>query len=108
MADVWLDPYEIDLIEGSIETKAIKIANVDSVSSIEVSAYLGRVDATSILFPSGSPSSNGNIITLPPLNVPSDKAGSTYVVCVKYVTGADTQKRKFQVNVISKTQAKNG
>ena len=94
----------ITLVEGGKYTYSVTFQNAGTITSPTVAAFkdAGTSAYTSTVFPSGSASAEGNVITLPELNVVDGDGGTSYTIVVTAVHDGDTDVRKFIINVDKK------
>ena len=92
------------LIEGSKHTYSVTFQSAGTITNPAVDAFKDRQTSSysTSVFPAGSPSASGNVVTLPELQVVDGDGGSQYAIVVTATHDGDTDVRKFIVNVEKK------
>lgn len=95
--DVWALESPLQRVEGITETFTLKVVGGGTVSSITAKAYKKKVDVSSTVFPSGSITSAGNVITLKPAT--GFVGNATYTIAVTCTEGGNVHVYKFDLKI---------
>lgn len=96
MDEVFTNPKEITLIEGSTPKISLELSDVAVVTSPSAKVYQGGTDVTSVNMPTGSCTVAGNIITTPAL---AALEPNTYEVCITYTIDGAVMVKQTQIKV---------
>ena len=98
---IWITEGPQDVVEGSeLNMSVTWLGNVTLTGTPVVTVYKNRSLYTSEAIPSGSPTLNTPVISLPKIHFLDGDGGSTYVIVVEAVVDGNTEPKKMQFNVI--------
>lgn len=95
--DVWCLESPLERAEGITETFTLKVIGAGTLSSPSAKAYKKKVDLTSTVFPSGSITASGNIVTLKPAT--GLVGTSNYVIAVTVTESGNIHVYKWEIRV---------
>lgn len=95
--DVWALESPIERVEGITEAFSLLVLGAGTITNPSVVAYRNNALVTSTVFPSGSASASGNIITLPPAK--SFTGTAVYVIPVTGTESGNIKVWKFKIKI---------
>lgn len=95
----------LNRIEGFSETFVGTVIGAGTMSSATAVCYRNKILVTSTVFPSGSVTVSGNVVTLKPMTGTIGRATYTIIVTVTYASG---QIGTYQLDIVVKKASQKG
>ena len=102
-SDLWVLESPAEIIAGETVTFSVEWIGYTTLSTPTAYVYFNGTDVTSTIMASGSHSVSGNIQVLKAVTARQADAGGSYIVAIECVADGNTERRKFELRVLSQS-----
>ena len=103
-SDLWLLESPMEIIAGESVTFSVEWLGATTLASPTAYVYFNNTDVTSSIMASGSHSVSGNIQTLKAITARTTEQGGSYVITIECTVDGNTERRKFELRVLSASE----